>query len=429
MAGFFENMRVNTQALANTNIETEKNIKGTVLPVLERLHKEIKNKAKELAHGAQKSAREVEKARNTTQKHIELLGQQTAAFESTGGRVAPHEDPYVVRRGVVHRLNRQLLEENNHHNDVVAVQNNFRAFEAHIVQVVHQSMEAFSQLAGGQAERVRALYSDMQGAAQRIPPDFEWERFVARSGSALADPDEAPRTIEGVAFPNQQHASTKPLMEGTLERKSRNKLAWGYQTGYYVVTPARFLHEFRDADDLRRDPTPELSIYLPDAVVGAPSGDKFNIKGRDRSRGLSSKLVGSAELAFKAHTPADAERWFSVIRDVAGATGPAVQAESTPASPTVATDGPADLTHDGKAEEAAAASSSSPATAAQETGVTGTEKPPITATVVSPTSPTDAKTSLPAGSAVSPTSAVAADDAKAAAAPHSATSEKETAVA
>ncbi len=209
--------------------------------------------------GAQKSAREVEKARNTTQKHIELLGQQTAAFESTGGRGwRPHEDPYVVRRGG--RASAQpasLLEENNHHNDVVAVQNNFRAFEAHIVQVVHQSMEAFSQLAGGQAERVRALYSDMQGAAQRIPPDFEWERFVARSGSALADPDEAPRTIEGgVAFPNQQHASTKPLMEGTLERKSRNKLAWGYQTGYYVVTPARFLHEFAMRTTFAATPRP-----------------------------------------------------------------------------------------------------------------------------------------------------------------------------
>jgi hypothetical protein len=57
VAGFFENMRVNTQALINTNAETEKSIKGSVMPVLERLHKEIKNKSKELAHGAQKGAK------------------------------------------------------------------------------------------------------------------------------------------------------------------------------------------------------------------------------------------------------------------------------------------------------------------------------------------------------------------------------------
>ncbi len=45
---------------------------------------------------------------------------------------------------------------------------------------------------------------------------------------------------------------------------------------------------------LRHDPTPELSIYLPDAVVGAPSGDKFNIKGRDRNPGLISTATSIA---------------------------------------------------------------------------------------------------------------------------------------
>jgi len=332
VAGFFENMRANTQALVNSNAETEKNIKGSVLPILERLHKEIKNKSKELAHGAGKAAKEVEKARNTTQKQIELLGQQTAGFESTGGKMSAHDDPYVVYRGVIHRLNKQVMEENNHRNDLIAVQNNFESFEAHIIQVMQQAMEAFNQFAGGQAERVRALYNDMLGSAQRIPSDFEWQRFVARSGDTLINPNDPPRTVDSIEFANMNHGSTKPLIEGSLERKSRNKLSWGYQTGYYVVTPSKFLHEFKDSDNLRNDPKPELSIYLPDATIGSPNGDKFNVKGKDRSKSMSSKLVGSAELAFKAHTAADAERWFQVIRDVAGAAGPA-KIEPTPASP------------------------------------------------------------------------------------------------
>jgi hypothetical protein len=83
------------------------------------------------------------------------------------------------------------------------------------------------------------------------------------------------------------------------------------------------LHEFKDSDDARHDPKPELSIYLPDAVIGQPSGEKFNVKGKDRSKTMSSKLTGSAELSFKAHTPADALRWFEIIRGVAGAAGPA----------------------------------------------------------------------------------------------------------
>ena len=334
VAGFFENMRVNTQELINTNIETEKAIKSNVLPVLERLHKEIKHKVKELAHGAQKGAKEVEKARNTTQKHIELLGQQTASFDSAGGKMATGvDDPYVVKRGVLHRLSKQVLEENAHRNETLAVQNNFEDFERHVVGVLQQAIEAFVRLAAGQGEKARSLHSDMLGAIQRVPPDFEWKAFISRSGDRLVDPNENPRIVDAITFPNMDHTSTAPLIEGSLDRKSRNKLAWGYSTAYYVVTPAKFLHEFKDTDNSRHEPKPELSIYLPDATIGQPNGEKFNIKGKDKSKSLSSKLTGSSELAFKAHTAADAENWFKVIKDVAGATGPV-----TPLSPTVPDD-------------------------------------------------------------------------------------------
>lgn len=399
VAGFFENMRSNTQALINTNAETEKSIKGSVLPVLERLHKEIKHKAKELAHGAQKGAKDVDKARNTTQKFIELLGQQTASFESTGGKMSATDDPYVVHRGVLHRLNKQVIEENNHRNDLIAVQNNFQEFEAHVIGVMQQAMEAFNQFAGGQAEKTRALYSDMLGAVQRVPPDFEWKGFMTRSGDRLINPNDPPRTIEAISFPNQQHSATKPLIEGSLERKSRNKLSWGYSTGYYVVTPSKFLHEFKDSDYARKDPVPELSLYLPDAVIGSPNGDKFNVKGKDKSKSFSSKLSGSSELSFKAHTAADAERWFQVIKGVAGATGPAAP-DSVPTSP--GTEGEAPLMNEaveeGKVPQVATG---------QEAGITGGD------TVASPTvvSPVDAKdhtapvagTTAPAAAETKPT--------------------------
>lgn len=135
VAGLMENMRTNTQGLANSHAETEKNLKGSVLPILERLHKEIKNKSKELASGAGKSAKEVDKARNTTQKHIELLGSQVAAFGSMGGKSSATDDPYVIQRGVYHRLNKQVMEENNNRNDTIAVQNNFATFEVRALRL------------------------------------------------------------------------------------------------------------------------------------------------------------------------------------------------------------------------------------------------------------------------------------------------------
>lgn len=173
-------------------------------------------------------------------------------------------------------------------------------------------MASFNQFVGGQAQKDQSLYGDMLATAQRIPADFEWKGFVSRNGNLLVDPNSDPRSVNSIAFPNQNHSATQPLIEGTLERKSRSMLSSGYSTGYYVVTPSKFLHEFKDNDNFRKDPTPELSIYLPDATIGSTNGEKFNVKGKDHSKGIGAKLSGTSEIAFKAHSPADAQKWFQV---------------------------------------------------------------------------------------------------------------------
>ena len=333
IAGLFENIRSNTQGIANAHLENEKNLKGSVLPILERLHTEIKNKSKELSKGTAKGSKEVDKARNTTQKHIEMLGQHTATFSSSGGKVEPANDPYLLRRGINHRLHKQILEENNNRHDLLAVQDSFASFEAHVIATIQQALNAFLQYTNGELEREKAMYADIVSTAQQIPPDFEWKGFVSRNNHILIDPSgmslsnptinfrrltpiPAPkRSLSNITFPNQDHASTKPLIAGSLARKSRVALK-GYDTGYYVITPSKYLHQFNDDDDLRKDPSPELSLYLPDCTIGALNGEKFNIKGKDASKGkVGSAMAMNHELAFKAHTSADAEKWHAVIRE------------------------------------------------------------------------------------------------------------------
>jgi hypothetical protein len=342
-----------------------------------------------LASGAVKGAKEVEKVRNTTQKHIELLGQQTANYQSSGGKMSANDDPYVVQRQVFHRLNKQVLEENNHRHDLVAVQNNFAQFETHIIEVIQQAMMSFNQFVGGQVQKDEQLLTDMLSATQAVPPDFEWSKFTERSQNVLVDPKSGDRTVDGINFPNQGHKSTKPLIEGTLERKSRNKLSMsGYSTGYYVVTPSKFLHEFKDNDNFRKDPTPEMSIYLPDATIGSTNNEKFNVKGKDVSKGLSSKLSGSSEIAFKAHTAADASKWFDVIRSLAGAApaGAVMGSEpNSPVSPTEKRVVSQPPTYSENSPTAAAPAAAQRPAAIQTSGMTGRETvaSPATATPVS----------------------------------------------
>lgn len=286
-----------------------------MLPILGRLYAEIKHKAKELSSGAVKGSKSVEKARNVTQKQIELLGQYTGGFSSSS-KVDSSNDPYVIQRGVNFRLNKQILEENNNRHDLLAVQDSFQQFEAHLIQTIQQAMSAFLQTVGGQADRQKAMYSDIVATTQHIPLDFEWKGFVHRNGTLLIDPAAPKRDLSRISFPNQNHESTQPLIAGTLERKHALK---GYCTGYYVVTPSKYLHEFKDDDDIRKDPSPELSLYLPHCTIGATNGVQFNVKGKDASKGkVGGALSMNHEFAFKAHTPSDAERWTSIIRKVSG---------------------------------------------------------------------------------------------------------------
>ncbi|KAF2670306.1 PH domain-containing protein [Microthyrium microscopicum] len=335
IAGFFDNMRSNTQGIANSHEETAKTIKGSVLPTFERLHAEIKSKSKELVKGAGKGSKAVDKARNATQKHIELLGQHSATYDSTGGKVGAHDDPYVIQRGIFHRLHRQVIEENANRQDILAVQSNFASFEAHVIETIQNGMAQFNSIVSKQADLTKSMYGDIVASAQRIPGDFEWNSFLHRNTGVLIDPEATPRSVESINFPNQHHRATIPLISGSLDR--RTKLLRKYETGYYVVTASKYLHEFKTDDDVAKDPVPEISLYLPDCVVGQIDGDMFAIKGKDVSKGkMGIKMSTNSEYKFKGHTHDSAEQWWEIIRAAAGQVTNEVPSVSAPTSPVVA---------------------------------------------------------------------------------------------
>ena len=124
------------------------------------------------------------------------------------------------------------------------------------------------------------------------------------------------------AFPDHGHCTTRQLIEGSLERKAHaTDDAKVYSPGYYSVTPVGYLHGYKSHDDFCKHLSPELSFYLPDCTVGAVDGATFTIKGNDVS---GPKVPGKSsltyELDFRAHTPANAEEWWSIIHSAAGGT-------------------------------------------------------------------------------------------------------------
>lgn len=384
VAGLFDNIRSNTQGLSTMHAETAKTLKGSILPVFERLHTEIKNKSKELTKGAGKGAKAVDKARNTSQKHIELLGQHTAAFDSSSGAVKSHEDPYILQRQVYHRLSKQVLEENNNRGDMLSVQEHFAQFEAHIVQTFQNGLAQFNSIMQNTTEQTRNSYGDMIGVAQRITPDFEWNGFVKRNQHLLIDPNAPKRSVEQIGFANQDHRATQPLIAGSLERKG--KLMKSYSTSFYAVTPSRYLHEFKTDDDFAKDPHPEASLYLPDCMIGAVDGVKFNVKGKNTSKGLMSKMSMGHEYQFRAHTPQDAQKWHDIIASQVGQA-----TNEAPVSPVGSVGEESKYQSFAQSETGTVGSTPPAEKTASDAGLTASEKDGLSST----TSPTDASTAGP----------------------------------
>ncbi|KIW14583.1 hypothetical protein PV08_07367 [Exophiala spinifera] len=332
ITSLFDNIRTNTTAITNLYVETSMCLTGSVLPILERLHQEIKNKSKELQNGAGKGSKAVEAARAATQKHVDLLGAQASHFDASGGnasRISAAHDPYVLKRQTLNRLNKQILDENNHRQDLIAVQNSFKQFEAHLITTLQSALNSYNQYMSNLADRQKAMTEDIAGTAAAIPLDFEWEGFSKRNATVLVNPNSAPKNFAFASFANDSHRATKPLIEGSLERKPRGVGAIrGYSSGYYAVTPAGFLHEYKDNENLLKDPSPEVSLFLPDCVIGAVDGTKFTVKGKDSSGSkLGQKMALSYDFQFKAHTASEAKQWHATIASFALAGG------SVPGSP------------------------------------------------------------------------------------------------
>ena len=351
----------------NLHLETEKSLKTTVLPILERLHAEIKTKAKELSSGATKASKAVAKARSSTQKHIELLGQYAASYDARSKIECAH-DPYILCRGVHHRLNKQIGEENNNLKEILAIQAGFQQFESHILETTQNALNQFFQVMAAQSDRQRAIFAEIAATAQQVPIDYEWANFYERNDASLINPNTPPRTMSNIQFPNQDHRATQPLVSGLLERKSRAVMK-GYSSGFYVVTPAGFLHGFKDNDDFKSDPSPDISLYIPDCTIGNFDGLKFSIKGKDVSGG-SLSIHMTSELHFKAHSKNDVEAWSNALTAVS--TGKA-SAGSAPGTPAISRS--ASAAHPAPAAAAAAESKSqtstvtSPVSSQQEDGV------------------------------------------------------------
>lgn len=223
-----------------------------------------------------------------------------------------------------------------------------RELEIKVVGEIQQATNEFSHLYAAARTAITNDWEAIHSKIGTVDPALEFDGFADRSGFLIAK-DAPLRDAAQISFPGQNDDLTKPVKSGMLERKKRCELPQpsmtsgsqadpahpfsvtkNYKEGFYVLTPAGYLHEFKSSDPTKQG-DPELSIFLPSCVLGPASEsggkNKWHVesktvaKGGGLSKMKRSLKVGKADVAysFKANSHTSMMEWWQAMQGPAKA--------------------------------------------------------------------------------------------------------------
>jgi hypothetical protein len=207
---------------------------------------------------------------------------------------------YIANQAVSRQLQRQVLEENLLQKSIVMMQQNSAHFEEGIVKAIQSAWATYDEWKARATSNAATIHATIGAQLRTLAPDQEWIQFAARSPHLL-HPDTPLRDPSLITYPLKDDPSVVPVHTGFLERKSRWTRAW--TEGYFVLTPAGFLHGYASSDERPNGgnggaaPTPTFSLFLPQCTLGPYAGPragqyKFSVEGRKDGTGTTPAKSG-----------------------------------------------------------------------------------------------------------------------------------------
>ncbi|BFZ56356.1 phosphatidylinositol 4,5-bisphosphate-binding protein [Savitreella phatthalungensis] len=235
-----------------------------------------------------------------------------ADWESNSGKVDVAKDPFLVDLDTRKILRKQLAEEQYLRGSLTNLQRSAQFLEQEVVTVVRRALQQYNELVSREAAELAGMSHTIDQGIEHGQLNSEWQLFAqqqTRDGLFLAPTSQA-RALESQTYAGKNHPSTTPVFDAWLERKS-GRLS-GYSTAFYIVTPSRFLHEFK-SNDLRTDSEPTFSLYLPDCSIVSVSKDsdkshKLILRGKQ-----TGGIHQSHDWTFRAKNRADVVSFYTMI--------------------------------------------------------------------------------------------------------------------
>lgn len=298
MQDVFYTIRDKTRVIADSHSSLARTIESSIVQHLQKLRTEIKAHIKNVQNDTGKLAASVAKEREMSTKVISDLNRAIGNVNHTPMSVSAKEDPFAVNMAVLKQLQKQVAEENSLQKSIIIMQQNSAHFEEGIVRSIQSAWSTFDEWQSRMSSSVQETWRQLGVNMSQLMPDREWISFAARSDHLL-DPETPLRNPDMIDYPGKEDPSVTPVHSGLLERKKR--FTKSYKEGFYVLTPAGYLHEYASSDPSTAT-HPIWSLFLPACTLGPPSSastaksHKFHIEARKDGTSAYGKTPGGRSL-------------------------------------------------------------------------------------------------------------------------------------
>ncbi|GAA6043350.1 hypothetical protein JCM8097_008043 [Rhodosporidiobolus ruineniae] len=312
----FYGVRERTRIIADQHANLAKTVEGSIVQHLQKLRTELKAHIRNIEQDTGKLAASVAKERETSTKMITDLARSITMLKNTPMGVHAKEDPWYTNSLVARQLQKQVHEENALQKSILIMQQNSEHFEEGVVRAIQMAWQTFDEWNARAASQVQETWATMGQLMRSVAPTTEWIAFASRS-EYLLDPETPLRNPMTINYPGKDDPSVIPVHQGILERKKRYTKT--YKESFYVLTPAGFLHEY-PTSDLGKHPIPELSLFLPECTLGAPTNPharshKFHIEGKKAIGGdvgqKNGLFASNASYTFRARSHDEMLEWWN----------------------------------------------------------------------------------------------------------------------
>ncbi|KAH9811880.1 Pleckstrin domain-containing protein [Melampsora americana] len=305
-------VRENTRVIAEEHDALAKVVHSSIVSHLQKLKNEVKLHILNIIQDTGRLATLVARERESSIRLITSLTRSIAFVKHSPLNLESRQDPWLCNQLVLEQLRKQVQEENMLQKSILIMQTNSAQFEEGLVRAIQSIWAVYHEYNTRKSGEVYNRWASSANLIDAISPTTEWEAFSSRE-NCLLDPDTPLRNPQKINYPGIGDPCTIPIHQGILLRKKRYTRSYG--EGYFVITPAGYLHEFKSSD-IRKSSTPELSIFLLECTLGPPSHFQARTQKFDLILGKKSKFNRGQAYTFRAKNNNELMIWWNALKEL-----------------------------------------------------------------------------------------------------------------